>query len=153
MTRLGKLSLALFCCSVCFSGWIVSTFLRAAIFQPEPRALYETISKHIGACRTADFQSAYEQAATRVQRNLTLVEFERGVRGDPAQTNHRMRVEFGPIRWLKRSALVEVYYVAPDGGVIPRLYLLVPERGSWRIAMVERFRSWVDGSHIRGTRS
>ncbi len=153
MTRRGKLSLAFLCCSVCFSSWIVSAFLRAAIFQPEPRTLYEVIGRHLAACRSQNFQSAYEQASSRVQRNVTLIEFERGLRSDPTQSNHRLRVEFGSIRWLKRSALVEVYFVAPDGGVVPRMYMLVPEGGKWRIAVVERFRKWIDGARIRGTRT
>ncbi len=152
MTRAGKIIVALFCGSVCVSGWFALLFMQGLLHQPTPAELYRALSEHIRDCREKDFVGAYEDVAVRFQNRMTLVEFERGLHADPARTSNRMRVEYGPVRPFRDAALVEVYFVAPDGGVVPRLYLLVREGRTWKIAMVERFEEWIDGSRVRGVR-
>lgn len=63
-----------------------------------------------------------------------------------------MRTEFAAVLHGRDFALVEVLFVAPHGGVHPRVFLLEPDGARWRVRSVRRRGDWPDGCRISGGR-
>ena len=51
------------------------------------------------------------------------------------------------------TALAEVMFVSNDGGVLPFLYKLLPERDSWKIVNVQRMWYIPRSRLLRGVRA
>lgn len=133
MTRLAKSFLLLFFFSLCAAAIIVTHQLRNHVPPPAPHELYSVVNSQLAAFRASDFSSAYRNAASGVQEKFSLSQFENMVRRNYAAVTETHRVEFGTVQVEGASALVQVFFVAQDGGVQGFLYNLVAEEGAWKI--------------------
>ncbi len=137
MSRLTKSSLLLFFFSLCAAAIIVTHDLQQRQPPPPPRDLYSVVNSQLIAFRHADFRSAYLHASSGVQQKFSLPEFEKMVRQNYAAMTRSERVEFGLVRVEGSAAVVQVFFIGPDGSEQGFLYSLVAEDGAWKIAGVE----------------
>lgn len=137
MSRLLKTALLIFFFALC-SAAIVETYrAQQRTPPPAPRELYSIVNRQLAAFRTADFDSAYRQAAAGVQQKFSRSQFELMVRRDFAPMTEAEHVEFGAISVAGASAMVQVFLTAPDGAVRGFLYSFTAERDGWKIDGVQ----------------
>jgi hypothetical protein len=95
----------------------------------------------------------YQLTASNPHPKLTFQQLEVIIRKDPTAKQQRGKIEFGSVRMEEGTALAEVMFVSNDGRVLPMLYKLLPQRGSWKIVNVQRMW-YVPRSHLlRGVRA
>jgi hypothetical protein len=150
MTRAFKAGLLFFFFALCASSLFVAQKLRERIPPPAPRELFAIVNEQLLAFRAADFQSAYRHAATGVQQKFTLTQFEKMMRRNYPAVASQIRVEFGSVRVRGASAVVQVFFFAPDGSVRSFLYSLINEDDSWKIDGVEEMRIHRSGDQLGG---
>ena len=152
MSRLVKTSLLLFFFALCGAA-VVATY-RAQERTPPPaaRELYSIVNRQLTAFRTADFDSAYRQAAAGVQQKFSRSQFELMIRRDFKPMTEAEHVEFGAVSVAGASAMVQVFLTAPNGAVRGFLYSFTAEPGGWKIDGVQPLGSQparrVPGLHI-----
>jgi hypothetical protein len=142
MTHPVKASLLLCFFIVCGSALVVTQKLRERVPPPNPRELFAIVNQQLVAFRTSDFRSAYRYAATGVQQKFTLTQFEAMVRRDFPEMTRSHRVEFGLVRVQGGSALVQVFFIRPDGMARSFLHSLTNEDAVWKIDGVEELKSY-----------
>lgn len=148
-----KAALLLFLLSVCAAAFIVAHKMSDQVSPPTPRELFTAVNQQLAAFRSADFQSAYRQAATGVQQKFTAHQFEEMVRHDYPQMTRARRVEFGLVQVQGASAVVQVFFLEADGRARCFLYSLIRESESWKIDGVEELKKYqpndlLAGSHV-----
>lgn len=137
MNRFLKASLLLFFFALC-GGAVVVTY-RAHEWNPAPapRELYSIVNRQLAAFRTADFDSAYRQAAAGVQQEFSRSQFELMIRRDFSSMTDAEHVEFGAISVAGANAMVQVFLRASDGSVRGFLYSFTAEADGWKIDGVQ----------------
>lgn len=141
--------LALICASaVLMQAWQQRT--RAAL---RPAELFGVVWKQIAAFRADDYASAYQQVSTGFQEKFTIASFTDLARAEYPLLARAERVEFGPVHWDGKRAVVPAYFFLPDGGVIPCLYGLVQEDVEWKIDSLRVQKRWPAGRRLGGMRS
>ena len=153
MTRAFKAGLLFFFFALCACSLIVALKLRERMPAPAPRELFAIVHEQLVAFRSADFQSAYRQAATGVQHKFTLGQFEKMVRQSYPAMTQAGRVEFGLARVDGGTAVVQVFFFGSDGRMRAFLYSLIKEDKSWRIDGVEPVQSYRTGDRLSGTQA
>jgi hypothetical protein len=118
----------------------------------EPHDLFAIVNQQLTAFRSADFPSAYRQAATGVQQKFTVAQFEKMVRQHYPEMTRACRVEFGLVRQRGETALVQVFFFADDGSTRAFVFSLINEQDAWKIDGVEetgtyRLRDPLAGTH------
>ena len=151
MTRPVKASLLLFFFLICGSAFVITQRLERRSPAPVPRQLFAIVNEQLAAFRTADFQSAYRQAATGVQQKFTLAQFETMVRRNYPEMTRAHRVEFGVVKVQGASALVQVFFLAENGEARSFMYSLIDEDASWKIEGVQELRSNRRDQTLAGT--
>ena len=129
--------------------------LRARPEQATPQELYAVVQRHLLACRSADFPLAYHAAASTVQENLSLVQYERKIRQDYQPVAGAQHVEYGAVHHPRndaRRAIVDVYFIAGGGEVTGWTYMLVFEDGDWKVDHGEQIPGWPAGQRLGGSR-
>jgi hypothetical protein len=139
MTRIAKSFLLLFFFSLCAAAIIAPHQFVNQRPAPVPRELYSAVSNQLTAFRAADFSRAYRNASSRVQQKFSLSQFEIMIRRNYAEMmTETQRVEFGVVQAKDKSAILQVFFFANDGGARAFLYTFVIEDGVWKIEEVER---------------
>ncbi len=151
MTPTLKASLLLFLFALCAISLFVAQKLRERLPAPAPRELFAIVNQQLAAFRSADFQSAYRHAATGVQRKYTLTQLEKMVRQNYPEMTRTQRVEFGVVKVQGASALVQVFFFAPNGSVRSFLYSFVNEDDSWKIDGVEQLNDYRQSDRLAGS--
>lgn len=142
MTPLAKSSLLTFFFSLCGAAFIVSHQVRGQKPPPAPHTLFAVVNEQLSAVRAADYTSAYRHAASGMQQQFTLPQFERMVRRHYPLMAEARRVEFGSVGVDGGSATVQVFFFTGDGAMRAFLYSLTAEGDSWKISGVQELDRW-----------
>jgi hypothetical protein len=137
MNRIVKVSLLLFFFALCAVAILATRWAGRRTPVPAARELYSVVSHQLSAIRSADFSSAYRNAATGVQQKFSLSQFELMIRRDFSPMTQAKHVEFGAVRISGATALVQVFLTAPDGAVHGFLYSFTAEADGWKIDGVQ----------------
>ena len=137
MNAAGKVSLLLFFFALCGAAMVATHLGWKHAPAPAAKVLYAAVNQQLSAFRADDFGSAYRQAAAGVQQKFSRVEFEQMIRRDFSPMTMVERVEFGAMRVVGGTALVQVFLTAPDGSVRGFLYSFTAESDGWKIDGVE----------------
>lgn len=140
----------------------VSLTLTVVLVQqmslPKPRPvkaqeLYDVVNATMKAVRSADYEGAYQCAASVSQQKYTLTQFQQLFQTHYQSLVDAASVEFGGTQVRGRSAMVEVYAVALRGEVKHYRFLLVHEKTGWRVKEVVDVRTWPPGHRLAGLRT
>ena len=142
-------------CVLSFAGTValVDYATRARPDQAPTAELYSVVQRHVLACRQADFPQAYHTAASRVQEQFSLVQFESEMRREYQPMAAAHHVEYGEVhRWRNdtRKAAVDVFFVARSGETVAWSYVLVFEDGDWKVDHGEPIPGWQPGRRLGG---
>ncbi len=142
-------------CVLSFAGTValVDYRLRARPEETTVAELCAVVQRHVLACRQADFPQAYHTAASRVQEQFSLVQFESEMRREFRPMEGTDHFEYGEVhRWRNdpRKAAVDVFFVARDGGTVAWSYVLVFEDGDWKVDHGEPLGNWQPGRRLGG---
>ncbi len=118
-----------------------------------PSELFNVVWRQIAAFQADDYASAYQQVSTGFQEKFTIASFTDLARTEYPLLSHADRVEFGPVHWDGRSAILPVYFFLPDGEVVPCLYSLVQEDADWKIDSMRIQKRWPAGRRLGGMRA
>lgn len=146
-------SILLFFLSVCLSAALAHSLLRERVRENSPYALYDVVSRQLEAIQSADFSSAYLQAARHVRGNIGLNEFTGLVNAHYHPLLEAQRVEFGSMHRSGHEAKLKVYLVNQREIVTPCVYHLVCENGKWKVSGVRLMRSWPKQYRLSGVRT
>jgi hypothetical protein len=152
MTRTAKISFLAAVVLLCGISAVVQSRLELTRRAARPNELYEVVRKQILAFRSDDFPSAYRQASTSFQERFDMEAFSDLARAEYPGIARAERVEFGPVQYEGRRAVVPVYFFLSDGDVIPCLYRLVSESSGWKIDGARTLKRWPPGRRIGGIR-
>lgn len=153
MRRRARVLIAVFLFAVCIVAAIVQAIQRQQRDSLRPAALFDVVSKQYAAFRIDDYAGAYEHVSTGFQERFTIASFTDLVRSEYPQLGHAERVEFGPVHWDGRHAVVPTYFFLADGAVVPCLYSMVQENIDWRIDSIRVLKPWPAGKRLGGTRT
>jgi hypothetical protein len=137
MNRLIKVGLLVFLVALCFGAEITTHFRQHQPPAPAEHDLYSVVNRQLADFRADDFTSAYEYAASGMQRKFSRTQFERMIRRDFASMTRVARVEFGAIRVADDAVFMQVFLIGSEGTVRGFLYRFMAESGSWKIAGVQ----------------
>jgi len=137
MNRLAKISLLGFFFALCGAATLATHFARERTPPPATKELYSLVNRQLSAFRAADFDGAYQHAATGVQQKFSRSQFELMIRRDFSPMTEPAQVEFGAVRVAGAAALVQVFLTAPDGVVRGFLYSFTTEPDGWKIDGVQ----------------
>ncbi|MEY2563725.1 MAG: hypothetical protein QOH88_1918 [Verrucomicrobiota bacterium] len=133
MTRTIKASLLFFFLSLCASAILVTQHVRLQVPPPAPHELFAVVEKQLAAFRVDDYSGAYLQAASEVQQKFTVPQFEAMIRRDYGAMTNARRIEFGLVKVNGSAAVVQVFFLEPNGFTRSFLYSLIAEGDSWKI--------------------
>ncbi len=138
---------------ICGLGFVVTQKVRERMPPPAPHDLFAIVNQQLSAFRASDFQGAYRHAAAGVQQRFTLPQFERMVRERYPEMVRRYKVEFGSVKVQGASAVVQVFFLAPDGSARSFLYSLTYEDDAWKIDGAEELQEARPAKYLGGTRA
>jgi hypothetical protein len=150
MTRFAKASLLLCFFCVCAAALVRSHWTRELLPPPIPRELFSVVNAQLRAVRSDDFRSAYRHAASGVQQQLSLPQFERRAREDYKPIAEAHRVEFGDVTAEGGQAIVQVFFFAADGSVRAFAYRMVQENEVWKISGVQELGQRLPHKRLSG---
>jgi hypothetical protein len=110
------------------------------------------VEKQVAAFRVADYSSAYRHAASGMQRKFTMPEFEAMIRRDYGDMMNAQRIEFGFVKVIGSSAVVQVFFVGENGSTRSFLYSLIAEGDSWKINGVQQMQDAPPADRSAGLR-
>ncbi|MEP6956905.1 MAG: DUF4864 domain-containing protein [Chthoniobacterales bacterium] len=151
MTRSVKASLLLFFFSLCGAAFVVTHQIREHQPPPAPRILFSLVNEQLAAFRAADYPGAYRRASSGVQQKFTLPQFEQMVRRKYRGLASAQRVEFGSVSVQGGTALMQVFFFAPNGAARLFVYTLSAEEGGWKIGGVEELTRYQPRQQLAGT--
>lgn len=137
MSRGLKIGLLLFFAALCGAALLATWQVRERGRPPQAKELFSVVNRQLSEFRAANFVSAYRHSALVVQRKFSLGQFEEMVRRDYPSMTQQANVEFGEVHVIGRSALVQVFLVAPDGAIRGFLYSFTAEADGWKIDGVQ----------------
>ena len=139
--------------SICLTAALVQAWQQREREAMKPAELFNVVNRQIAAFRADDYASAYEQVSTGFQEKFNITSFTDLARSEYPLLSRADRVEFGPVHWDGRHAIVPVYFFLPDGEVVPCLYSLVQEDAEWKIDAVRVQKRWPAGRRLGGMRA
>jgi len=151
MSSLLKASLLFTLLVICGAAFILAHRVTEQAAPPAPHELFTIVNQQLLAFRSADFRSAYRQAASGVQQKFTIPQFEQMVRHNYPEMTRSHRVEFGFVRVEGGSAVVQVYFFARNGSVRSFLYSLTNENNSWKIDGVKQLKGFRPADRLAGS--
>ena len=153
MTKRGKVTLLLFVFCVCTTAVLVHFRARLQPDPFHPSELFEAIQSQLAAVRSDNVSSAYRQASSTFQQQWSLDEYSSMTRTEYARMRQATRIEFGAWQQRGRHAMVEVFFVNPEGNVSPCIFTLIHEAELWKVDGARWIKDWPVGRRIRGIRS
>jgi hypothetical protein len=136
---------------VCAGGALVTHFWQTEIdASVRPQEIYGVVMAQFKACQTDNFRQVYLDAATDIQRQFTLVEYESKLKSEYGNIGKFSELQFGDIDIQQQQASVQIYFLNHEQRVTPALFTLVRERGIWRVENFEIFNPWPLGRHLAG---
>jgi hypothetical protein len=153
MNQRSKIAILLIVFAICGTAAIVHRWYDVRRVTARPNELYEIVWQQIEAFQGADFSRAYQQVSTGFQERFNVETFAELVRTEYPAIALARRVEFGSVRFAGRNAVLQVYFILPDGEVVPCLYGLVFEDGTWKIDGARFQKRWPAGRRLGGMRS
>jgi len=116
----------------------------------DPRPLFTVIFVQFQACRSDDFNKAYDQASRAAQAHFSLVQYATKIRSEYGRISTWKKLEFGRTFVQNQRAIVEVYFLSNYGQVTPARFTMVQEGAMWRIENFEIFETWPDNRRLAG---
>lgn len=153
MNRGQKIILVMCWFVICAAGAVIHHALQVERRSVQPAELYEAVWRQIHAFRAADFPLAYRQISLGFQERFTPDAFVDLVRTDYPDLLRAERIEFGNIQHAGQFAIIQVYFLMPDGDVVPCIYSLVNEDGGWKIDAARVQKRWPPGRRLGGMRT
>lgn len=153
MTHRTKIALVLLVFAACGGAAIGHRWMEARRASVRPAELYAIVWRQIQAVREADYTLAYRQASINVQEQFNVASYAELIRTEYPELLLAERVEFGAVRMEARQAIIPVYFILHDGGVLPCLYCLVFEENAWKIEAARLHRRWPAGRRLGGLRT
>jgi len=153
MNPRGKITLLIFFLSVCATALVIHLSRMAPPKSRTPADLFDVVQRQVTAFRTRNIPSAYREVSSSFQQQWSLEDFSGMVRHDTRRVLNAERIEFGPWYRHGRRATVQVFFVQPDGSVLPCIYTLVSEGPGWKIEGARWIKGWPTGQRMRGIRS
>ncbi len=127
-----KRALVILALAVCvFGTWLNGSLQPRALARPTE--IYNVVCNQIHALRRADYPSAYRQVSATFQDRFSPEAFPDLLRTEYPEVLRADRVEFGAVQSNSHRALVQVYFIFPEGHVVPCTYSLVNEDSAWKI--------------------
>ena len=137
MSRWIKILLLLFFFALCGAAMVATHLTCQRVPAPSAHELFSVVNRQLYALRAADFDGAYQRAATGVQEKFSRAQFELMIRRDFASMTKAAQVEFGAVEIAGASALVQVFLTTPTGATRVYLYSFSAERDGWKIDGVQ----------------
>ncbi len=137
MSRRLKIGLLLFFVALCGAALLATWQMRDRGNPPQSQELFSVVNRQLSEFRAANFVSAYRHSATVVRQKFSPGQFEEMVRRDYASMTQAGNVEFGEVHVVGKTALVQVFLIAPDGAVRGFLYSFTAEADGWKIDGVQ----------------
>jgi hypothetical protein len=141
----------------CFGLCVVAAFVQRAFelrrMRVRPAELYEVVSRQVNAFHEADYSRAYQQVSSGFQERFNVEAFTELARKEYPEIARADRVEFGPVRFGGRHAVVQVYFFTRSGDVVPCIYSLIYEERGWKIDGARIEKRWPRGGRLGGMRS
>ncbi len=153
MSRRAQLYSIGFLFMVCLAAGLVQTWQQRQREALRPAELFDVVWRQVEAFRADDYASAYQQVSTGFQEKFNIASFTDLARSEYPLLGKAERVEFGPVHWDGRHAILPVYFFLPDGGVIPCLYSMVQEDTAWKIDALKVQKRWPAGRRLGGMRA
>ncbi len=116
----------------------------------DPRPLFSVIFAQFQACRSDDFNKAYDQASTAAQAHFSLVQYATKIRSEYGRISSWKKLEFGRTFLENQRAIVEVYFLSDHDQVTPGRFTMVREGAIWRIENFEILETWPDDRRLAG---
>ena len=116
----------------------------------DPRPLFRVIFAQFQACRSDDFNKAYDQASTAAQAHFSLVQYATKIRTEYGRISSWKKLEFGRTFLENQRAIVEVYFLSDHDQVTPGRFTMVREGAIWRIENFEILETWPDDRRLAG---
>jgi hypothetical protein len=109
-------------------------------FQPSRTAirkeLVQVVEAQLTAFRVGNTAKAYSYASTEIQKNFSLSNFEAMVKATYPAIAHSVSAKFGPVLDDGSQAVVHVAVIGTNKRRVIYGYLLVRQKGKWRISGV-----------------
>lgn len=153
MNSRGKIALVLLAVATCGIVPAVRHYFSNRPETVQPAELYRAVYSQISAVRTSDFTRAYWQASSGIRQKFNRDQFVEMIRSEYPGIGRAGRIEFGIVRSRDRHALIQVFFIDPEGVVTPAIYSLVHEGEEWKIDGARMLRRWPEGTRLRGLRS
>lgn len=155
MKHQGKITLLLFCASVCMTAALLhwSGRTQEELAHLPPAELFQVVEHQLTDIRSSNLPSAYSHSSSAFRQNWSLEQFISMTHGDYRKVLGAERVEYGPWHQEGRKATLQVFFVHTDGTVLPCIYTLVKERSHWKIDRAQWLRGWPTGQRLKGIRS
>jgi len=153
MNRSQKIALILSALGICAGG---ALFLRTLDWRRQmakPSAIYEPVWRQIEAFRESDYSRAYRHASSGFQERFNIEAFTEMIRTNYPDVARARRVEFAAVQFTGRRALVQVFFILPEGDVVPCVYTLIEEDGAWKIDGARLEKRWGEGRRLGGMRT
>jgi hypothetical protein len=152
MPRTIKASLLFFFLSLCGAAIFVTNHVRRQVPPPTPHELFAVVENQVAAFRAADYPGAYRHAASVVQQQFTVPQFEAMIRREYGEMTNAKRIEFGFANVDGSTAVVHVFFIGKNGSTRSFLYSLSAEGDSWKINGVQPMQSTPPGHHAAALR-
>jgi Domain of unknown function (DUF4864) len=117
----------------------------------DPRPLFSVIFAQFQACRSDDFDKAYDQASRAAQAHFSLIQYATKIRSEYGRISSWKKLEFGRTFLENQRAIVEVFFLSNQDQVTPARFTMVKEGASWRIENFEIFETWPDNRRLAGS--
>lgn len=153
MSRAGKLCLLGAVFALCGAAALFQSMLERRWQSTPPGELYSVVSKQLSAFRADDYPGAYRQVSMGFQEKFNIESFANLARTDYPTLLRAVRVEFGPVRFQGRRALLPAYFFLPEGEIVPCVYTLVREDDAWKIDVVRVLPRWPANRRLGGVRT
>ena len=152
MTKWIKIAIVLSFLAICATP-LVNRSLQMRREAAKPSELYRVIYSQLDAFRASDYSRAYSQASYGIQQKFNPDQFIDMIRHQYSGITQAERVEFGLVKCRDQHALIQVFFIDREGGVLPCIYSLIYEGDMWKIDGARILQRWPAGSRLGGIRA
>jgi len=149
MIKWAKIAIVLFFLAICATP-VVNRSLLLHREEVRPSELYRVIYSQLDAFRASDYSKAYSQASYGIQQKFNPDQFIEMIRHQYSGITQAERVEFGLVKCRDQHALIQVFFIDREGGVLPCIYSLIYEGENWKIDGARMLPRWPVGSRLGG---
>ena len=153
MKRSAKLLLLGAVFGLCGAAAFFQTILERHWQATPPNQLYEVVSQQLAAFRVEDYPTAYRQVSMGFQEKFNILSFADYARLEYPALLRAVRVEFGPVHFRGRHAVVPAYFIMPEGDIIQCVYDFIHEEDTWKIDGARVLPRWPSNRRLGGVRA